>query len=116
MGQLHAVLRYISGGVSDWNFSILAAGDVLAHVTGGGLDVWGSLGSVDLVIDHLVAREEGHGVIVLDELVDGGEDALEVLVIVRGRWIILVDRIERVVDIDNEVDAGISQSLHAHIV
>ena len=116
LGQLHAVLRDVGGGVADGGLAVAAVADVLAHVASGGLDVGGGEGGVGQVVDDLVAGEEGEQVGVLDEGVDGGEDALQVLAVVRLVRVGAVDRVERVVGVDDDVDARVRQRVHARVV
>lgn len=69
-----------------------------------------------MVVDDLVAREESHGVAVLGKGINGGEDALEVDGVVRGVRVVTVDRVQGVVGIKDDVDAGLGELLHALIV
>lgn len=93
-----------------------AGGHVVLHVTGDGLDVGGSQGGVAGIVDNLVTGEEGEGVVVLGELLDSGEDGLEVDGVVRLMGVGSVDGVERVVDVGNEVDASVGELGHALIV
>lgn len=63
--------------VSNWNFSKLALLDEVTDVTGNSLDP-GSNGGSLAIVDDLVSREEGQGVVVLGEHLNGSKDALEV--------------------------------------
>ena len=116
VGELHAVLGDIRSRVSHRNLPVTTVADILAHITSDSLDVFGRQGAVDYIVDDLVAREEGKSVIVVGKSVDGGEDALEVLVVVRLVGVEAVERIEGSVGIDNDVDPGIGQHLHALVV
>lgn len=113
---LHAVVGHVGGRVSDEDGAVEARTDVLPHVARDSLDVGGRQGRLLLVVDDLVAREEGHGVGVLAELVDRGEDALEVVLVVRRGRLRAVDRVERVVGVQNDVDALGGQRVHARAV
>jgi hypothetical protein len=96
----------------------VAVGDVLLHVAGNGLDVGRSVGVV-LSIDNFVAREEEEEVVVVCELVDSGEDGLEVDVVVglvEGGRVLAVERVSGGVSIKSEVDACIVQHLHSLVV
>lgn len=88
---------------------------VLTNVTGDGLDVRGRGGGL-VVVDNLVTGEEGQGVLVLGEHLDGSEDVLQVDVVVGLLGLRAVDRVLGGVDVQDEVDARIRQSVHTLIV
>lgn len=52
------VLGNVGGGVADWNFTRGLGADVVLHVTGDGLDVWGGVGVVAGVDDFVAGEEE----------------------------------------------------------
>lgn len=116
MGSLHAVGGNIGGGVSDGDLSEFASLDVVSHITGDGLDVRSRLVGVLLVVHDLVTREESEGVVVLGEHLDSGEDTLDVGGVVRRTGLGTVDGVLGVVDIENKVDAGFGEGIHALIV
>lgn len=95
----------ISRGVSDGDLAETASVDVRLDVTSDSLDVGSTVGG-GIVIDDLVGGEEQQCVVVLGELLDGSEDALQVLVVVRGAGVRTIDRVEGSVDIEREVDAS----------
>lgn len=64
----------------------------------------------------LVAGEEEQRVAIPCKLRDRGKDVLQVSVIVRSRGLIAIQRVQRRVDIQSQVNAGIGQSIHARIV
>lgn len=113
--HLHAVLRNISGRVTNRDLAVTAGVDVRPHVTVGGLDIRGALGRL-VVVDDLISREEHKRVVVLLERIDGSEDALKVDLVVRPGGLLTVDGVERVVDIQGQVDASVGEGLHALIV
>lgn len=115
-GELHAVLRDIRSRVSNRNLSVTTVANVLAHITSGGLDIFGCQGAVDHIVDDLVAREEGKGVVVLGKSVDCGENALEVLVIVGLVGVVTVERVQGGVGVNNDINSGIGQEVHAIVV
>lgn len=115
---LFDVFGYIGRGVTDGNGTLRARLDVLLHVARDGLDVGRGIGVV-LVVDDLVAREEEQEVVVAGEGVDGGEDGLEIDVVVRHVEIGLGGAVERVfgcVCVEGEVDAGLVEHLHGLVV
>lgn len=116
VGGLHAVLRYIGGRVADGNVAVTALFDVPPHITGDGLYVGGADGSAGLLVDDLVTGEEGEGVVVLLEHINGGEDVLEISTVVRGEGVSSVDRVLGSVGVEDEVDASVGEGLHALIV
>lgn len=119
LSNLHAVCRDIGGGIANRDLThALLVGDESLDVAGDGLDVGSGLVSALLVVDDFVAGNEGKGVGVLGKLGDGSQDVLDVVDVVR-----LVDvgsssvqSVLGVVDIENQVDASISKSLHALLV
>lgn len=112
-GCLHSVFTNIGSRVAHRDLTITARSDILTHVTSSGLDVRRCLDRVGLVVDDFVAREKGERVVVLGEFVNGGEDALQVHVVIRWLGIVSVDRVEGVVHVENQVDTGIVELLHA---
>jgi hypothetical protein len=115
LGHLETVGVDIGGGVADGNLAKLVAAQESAHVTGDGLDVGSGLGG-GAVVDNLVSGEEGKGVVVLGELLHGGEDVLEVDIVVGGLGVRTVKRVLGGVDVEDEVDASVSESVHALVV
>ena len=111
-----AVRFNISGGISDRDGSELAVALVLLHITGDGLYIRSGLGGGKSVVDDLVSGEESKGIIVLGEHFHGGEDVLEVLVVVRWVGVLAIDGVLGAVHVEDEVDAGIVEHLHASIM
>jgi hypothetical protein len=101
--------------ISDWDLAQISLTKVLADVTSDSLDIGCSYRGISIV-DNLVTREESQGVRVLGELLDGREDILQIDVVVRFCGAGAVERVLGGVDIKNEVDASISQCIHALLV
>lgn len=115
VGSLHTVLVNIGSGVANGNLTEVLGLHESLGVTSDSLDVRGSevLGGL---ADDLVSREKGKGVVVLGKLGDGGEDVLQVSSVVGQNKVFGLAAVEGVfagVDIHNQVDAGVRQSLHA---
>jgi hypothetical protein len=110
--------------------------DVTLHVAGDGLDVRGGVGVVSGV-DDLVAREENEEVVssfcqlvlsktnggslltVACERINGGEEVLQVLGVVRLVQSLQALTVERVIGsagVEGEVDAGLVEHPHSFIV
>lgn len=68
--------------VSNWHLSKIALLEEHTDVTGNSLDPRSNGGSL-AIVDDLVSREKGQGVVVLGEHLDSSKDALEVDSIVR---------------------------------
>jgi hypothetical protein len=115
VGHLVAVGLDIGSGVTDGNLAELAGVQVRLDVTGDSLDVRSAVGG-SIVVDDLVTREEQQGVVELGELLDGGEDALEVVGVVRLGRRSAVDRVLGGADVEGEVDASIGEGVHALLV
>ena len=115
LGHLETVGVDVGGGVSNRNLTELVAGQERAHVTGDGLDIGGGLGG-GAVVDNLVTGEEGKGVVVLGELLHGSEDVLQVDIVVGGLGVLTVEGVLGGVDVEDEVDASIGESVHALVV
>ena len=116
--HLEPVVLNIRGRVANGDGTVASGVDVRLHVTGDGLDVRGSKRR-GIVVDDLVSREEQQRVVVLGEGVDGGEDELEIDVVVREGDASVVGPVERVcrsVDVEGEIYAGVGERLHAVIV
>lgn len=116
--HLVSVLLDIGGRVSDGNGTKLAGRNVVLDVTSDSLDIRSSESGV-IRVDNLVSGVEKEGVVVCGESVNSGEDRLEVDVVVRhgdGGVVQTIEGVVRGVDIDGEVDAGVSERLHAGIV
>ena len=90
LGHLEAVALDISSRVSNGNLAVAARANVLSQVAGDGLDVRGSRGGL-VIVDDLVAREEKKGVVIVGESVNGGEQALEVDLVVRRARVATVE-------------------------
>jgi hypothetical protein len=116
LGGLHAVLGDIGGRVPDRDLAKTTSVDVVANVTSGGLDIGSRLVGILLVVDHLVSGEKGSNIVILGKHLNGSEDALEIVGIVRKVRVASVDGILGVVDIEHDVDAGILQSLHTLVM
>ncbi len=115
VGHLIAVRFDISGGVTDGDAAKTASIDVRLDVTGDSLDV-GSGGGGSIIVDDLVGGEKEQCVVVLGKHLDGGEDALEVDLVVRCLRGGSVDAVLGGVDIKSEVDASSRKGVHAGIV
>lgn len=101
--------------VANRNLTVVAATDVLTQITSDGLDIGSSRGR-RTVIDNLVTGEESEGVLVAGESINSSEDVLEVDIVVRLRGLGTVDGVFGSVDIEHQVDASISQGIHALVV
>lgn len=115
LGHLEAVAFDICCRVAHRDLPVASGADVLSQVAGDGLDVRGSRGGL-VIVDDLVAREEEKGVVVVGESVNGGEQALEVDLVVRRAGVGAVERVLRGVDVQGEVDAGVCEGGHALVV
>lgn len=117
-GSLETAFRDIRSRVADRDGSQVLGLDVGTQITGDGLDVW-SIELVANLVDDLVTGEECEGVLVLGEFGDSSKDALEISGVVRqgghggGSTVDRVALFATRVDIENEVDASISQKTHA---
>lgn len=108
----------ISGGVADGDLAGVAVGDVLLHVAGDGFDVGGCVSVVDGV-DDFVAGEEDEKVVVVCELVDGGEDGLKVDIVVgtvESSVRLAVEREFRRVGIEGKVDTCFVENGHSFVM
>jgi hypothetical protein len=76
-GHLETVLLNVGSTVTNRDGPEVARLDVLPHISGHGLDV-GGRGSRGDVVDDLVGREKGQGVVIFGEDIDGSKDVLEV--------------------------------------
>ena len=114
-GGLDTVGLNIGSRVTDGDWSLSVLGDVCLHVTRHSLDVRRGVGVVGGV-DDFVAGEEGKGVGVVLERVDGREDALKVDVVVRTSRVITVDGVTLGVDIEDDIDTSVGESAHTRIV
>lgn len=65
------------GRVANWNLPEFALLHEFTDVTGDSLDIRSNRGGL-AIVDDLVSREKGQGVVVLGEHLDGSKDALEV--------------------------------------
>jgi hypothetical protein len=81
LGHLEAVALDIGGGVTDGDLAVATAADVLPQVTSDGLDVGRAVAGL-VIVNDLVTGEEEEGVVVVCEGVNGGEQALEVDLVV----------------------------------
>jgi len=115
LGHLQTVGIDIGSGVTDRDLAQLVAREERTDVTSDSLDVGSSLGG-GAIVDHLVTGEEGQGVVVLGERLDGGEDVLKVDVVVRRLGLGTVEGVLGGVDIQDQVDTGLSQGVHALIM
>lgn len=116
LSRLHTVRGHIGGRVANRDFAKTTGVHVVLHITSDSLDIGSRLVSVLFVIDDFVAREEGKRVGVLGKHLDSGENTLKVLGVVRGTRVAAVDGVLGVVDIENQVDAGILEGLHTLVV
>lgn len=115
LGHLETVGVNIGGGVTDGHLTELTGAEESAHITGDGLNVRSGLRG-GAVVDNLVTGEEGKGVIVLSELLHGCEDVLEVDIVVGDLGFSTVEGVLGSVDVENEVDTGLGQGVHALVV
>lgn len=115
LSHLHAVLGNISSRVSDRNLSVSSASNVLSHITSNSLDILCS-SSGRSIVDDLVSGEEGEGVGVPCESINGSEDVLKVHRVVGRSWVGTVQGVVGAVDIKNKVDTSSCQCCHAGVV
>lgn len=113
---LQAVGRHVSSRVSNRNLAQSLRVHVVLHVTSDGLDVGGTGIGSRLVVDDLVAGEESQCVVILGKHLHGSKNALEILGVVGRSGLGAVDGVAGVVDIKNQVDASVGESVHAVIV
>jgi hypothetical protein len=99
LGHLVAVRLDISSRVSNRNLSESTSVNVGLDITSHSLDVRRTVGG-GIVVDDLVGGKEKQSVVILGELLNGGEDALQVLVVVRRLRLIAPDGVERRVDVE----------------
>jgi hypothetical protein len=97
--HLVAVRLDISSRVSNRNLSESTSVNVGLDITSHSLDVRRTVGG-GIVVDDLVGGKEKQSVVILGELLNGGEDALQVLVVVRRLRLIAPDGVERRVDVE----------------
>lgn len=84
----------------------------MLHISRDSLDIGSSVTGRD-VVDKLVSREKEEGVVVFLELVDGGEDVLEIDGVVGWSGFVSSDGVFGGVDVESEVNASIGQLFHA---
>jgi hypothetical protein len=115
--HLVAVRLDISSRVSDGNLAQSTGVNVGLDIASHSLDVRRTVGG-RIIVDDLVRREEEQGVVIFGKLLHSGEDALQVLVVVRRLRLSTVDRVERGVDVERQVDAsvGLSMLVHVHCI
>jgi hypothetical protein len=113
-GHFVAVRLDISSGVSDGNLSEAACVHVRLHVAGDSLDK-GCAVRRSIVVDDLICAVEQQCVVVLRELLHGGEDALQVILVVRWGGLVAADGVLGRVHVESEVDASISLGKSASI-
>lgn len=89
--------------------------EVRSHISGDGLNIWCCVSSL-IIIDDFVSGEVCQCVAVAGEGVHCGEDVLEVFGVVGEEGRGTVDGVFGGIDIQNQVDAGICQELHALVV
>jgi hypothetical protein len=113
--HLETVGVNISGGVTYGDLTVSTASNVLFHVTSDSLYVrCGSSGGV--IVDNLVTREESQCVGVVGKSVNGCEDVLQVDGIVGWLWGATVEGVLWGVDVEHEVDSGLSKEVHASVM
>ena len=115
VSHLVAVGLDVSCTIADGDLAKLASVHVRLDVTGDSLNEGSAVGG-GVIVDDLVTREEEKGVLVGSELLDGRENALKVDLVVGDLGRSTVDRVLGSVDVEREVDASISQSVHAFVV
>lgn len=115
-GRLHAVGGNVGGGVSNGDLAESSRVDVVLHVTSDSLDIGSRLVGSRLVVDDLVAREEGQRVVILGKHLNSSKNALKIHGVVGGAGLKTVDGVAWVVDVKNQVNAGISEGVHALVV
>ena len=113
--HLVAVGLNISSAIADGNLAELASVHVGFDVTGDGLDERSAV-SGRVIVDDLVSGEEEESVGVGSELLDGRENALEIILVVGDLRRSAVDRVLGGVDVESEVDTSISEGVHAGVV
>jgi hypothetical protein len=97
--HLVAVRLDISSRVSNRNLSESTSVNVGLDITSHSLDVRRTVGG-GIVVDDLVGGKEKQSVVILGELLNGGEDALQVVLVVRRLRPIASDGVERRVDVE----------------
>ena len=65
---------------------------------------------------HLIAREEQKSVGVSCELIYRGEHTLQIEIVVRARWIVPVEGVQRRVNVQCKVDTCVRQCRHALVM
>lgn len=115
LGGFDTVVIDVCGGVTDRDTAIASVADILLHVSCNSLDVGSGVGGWD-VVDEFVAGEEQKSVVILLELVDCGEDVLEIDMVVGLGGFVTSDGVFGGVDVEGQVDAGGSKLVHAFIV
>jgi hypothetical protein len=108
-GHLVAVGLDIGGRVSDRDLSQSAGVHVRLDIAGHGLHVRSAVRG-RVIVNDLVGGEEKQSVVILGELLDSGEDALQVLVVVRRLRVSPVDGVVRGVDVERQVDSSVGLS------
>lgn len=96
--HLHAVLLDIGGRVTYRDSTIKVLCNVVLHVTGNSLDIGGRRRG-ELVVDHLIGREEEGGVRVFAHDINGSKYVLKINFIIRGLRVEAVDGASGGIDI-----------------
>jgi hypothetical protein len=112
-GQVGTDISVVVGGIADTNLTVVLALDVGLGVADSRLDKSASHGVVGLV-GNLVASEETHGVVVLHQLINHARVAL--IGLGCPSWVVSDDRVSRLRQVCNDVDASISEGVHACLV
>lgn len=116
VGRLESVLLHIGSRVTHWNVTQSGVSLESLNVTHHGLDVGGSRGS-SVVVDHFVSSKETQGVVVLRHQLDRGQNLVQVHGVVRAVGTLVTSN-QRLwhVDVQDQVDSGVVQLLHALVV
>ena len=115
VGHFIAVRFDIGSAISDGNFAQLASVQVRLNITSDGLNERSAVGC-GIIVDDLITGEEEQCVGIGSKLLNGGEDALEVDLVVRNLRRSTIDRVLWSVDIEGKVDTSISKGVHAGVV
>ncbi len=115
VGSFETVIVDVCSGISNRDGPVTTSTNVLLHVTRYSLDIRSTRTSVDAV-DILVSRKEQKCVVVFLELIDGGEDVLQVDMVVGLRWLILSKGVFWRIDIQGQVYSGSLECGHTCIM
>lgn len=105
------IITDISSRVSDRNATEPPSSDELLHVTCHRLYPR-SRHAGGYIIDNLITREEKESIRIFRELFDGGKDVLEIHMVVGRSGLVLAYRIFWGIDVQRQINAGTSKSIH----